>query len=151
MRKHVFIDMDGTITSFGSDLGKIIMKDEEFTGDFFATREPCWVMIDSILEVFDSKEWEYHILSKSPNEDCTRGKNEWLDINFPVKRDNRHFIAPDEDKCTFIVDYCFENDINIYDCALVDDLHQNLIDCEKIHVDSWHPSKVLNDGGKRYK
>lgn len=148
MKKHLFIDMDGTLTVFENNRGKIKTTESEFTEEFFETRTPCTPMIDAIKNIFDANEWEYHILSNSPNKACTRGKNKWLDEYFPVKHDNRHFLERDNNgyvkpKCNAILDYCFENDIELKDVAFIDDEYLNLVDVECINVEVWHPTKVL--------
>ena len=148
MKKHLFIDMDGTITVFENDRGKIKTNLDEFTEKFFKTRKPCDIMILAIENVFDKSEWEYHILSNSPSKECTKGKNEWLDRYFPIKLEYRHFLEGDKNGCrelksNAIVDWCFEHDVELKDVAFVDDEYKNLVDVECIHVASWHPSKVL--------
>ena len=149
MKKHLFIDMDGTLTVFENDRGKIKTRVEEFTEEFFETRTPCSPMIDAIKNTFDANEWEYHILSNSPSKEATAGKNKWLDMYFPVKRENRHFLEYDAErkyvkpKSNAIVDYCFENDVELKDVVFIDDEYKNLVDVETLCVESWHPTKVL--------
>ena len=151
-KKHLFIDMDGTLTCFESERGKIRVRSEEFTEEFFRTREPLIDMIRNIIVLFPQEEYEYHILSNCPNMESYVGKNAWLDQYFNVDKKNRHFLLRQNgriySKSNFIVDYCFENDINTYDCVIIDDTLQNLIDCETISIDAWHPSKVLCKGRK---
>ena len=147
-KKHVFIDMDGTLTVFENDRGKIITRENEFTEKFFETRKPCDIMIVAIMNLFDTNAWEYHILSNSPNKESTKGKNKWLDIYFPVKSEYRHFLEGDnqgkrESKSNAIINWCFENDVELKDVAFIDDDYSNLVDVETIRVDSYHPSKVL--------
>lgn len=107
-------------------------------------------MIDYITELFPNSEWEYHILSNSPSPECTEGKNIWLDRYFPVKKENRHFIEYNKEymkpKCNFIVDWCFEHDVELKDVAFIDDTYQNLKEVETLNIESWHPSKVLCKG-----
>lgn len=76
--KYLFIDMDGVLASFDNYQGKVATPPEDFTEDFFATREPVWELIDNIQRVFPEGEYEYHILSHSPNEESTKGKNRFL-------------------------------------------------------------------------
>lgn len=152
MKKHLFIDMDGTITCFENERGRVVTRNEEFTEEFFRTREPLVDMIRNIMVLFPEEEYEYHILSNCPNISSCIGKNAWLDEHFRVKNENRHFLFPRNggfySKSNFIVDYCFENNISTYDCVIIDDTIQNLIDCETISVSAWHPSKVLCKGRK---
>ena len=148
MKKHLFIDMDGTLTVFENDRGKIRTTESEFTEKFFETRTPCTPMIDAIKNVFDVNEWEYHILSNSPNKESTRGKHTWLDNNFPIQYEYRHILEYNEKgyrkpKCNAILDWCFEHDVELKDVAFVDDEYVNLRDVECIHIDAWHPTKVL--------
>lgn len=146
-KKHVFIDMDGTITSFENDRGKVVTRVDEFTKKFFITREPLWDMIFNIKLLFPKDEWEYHILSNSPSPECTEGKNIWLDKYFDIEKENRHFIEYNKEytrpKSNVIVDWCFENDVELKDVAFIDDTYENLKQVETLNIDSWHPSKVL--------
>lgn len=148
-KKHLFIDMDGTLTVFENNRGKVKTRIDEFTGEFFETRTPCLPMIDAIKNTFDANEWEYHILSNSPSKECTEGKNRWLDMYFPIKQENRHFLEYDVErryikpKSNAILDYCFENDIELKDVLFIDDDYKNLVDVETLNVESWHPTKVL--------
>lgn len=148
MKKHLFIDMDGTLTVFENDRGKIKTRIDEFTREFFETRTPCVPMIDAIKNIFDENEWEYHILSNSPNKESTAGKNKWLDMYFQIKRENRHFLERDNNgyikpKSNAIVDYCFEHDVELKDVVFIDDEYKNLVDVETLCIESWHPTKVL--------
>ena len=148
-KRHVFIDMDGTLTSFENEFGKVDITPDRFTKEFFETRKPCWAMIETIHELFNENEWEYHILSNSPNSESTLGKNIWLNKYFWVDKDNRHFLEANgngyrQPKVNVIVDYCFEHDIPLRDVVFVDDEIKNLIDCEKVSIESWHTSKVLS-------
>lgn len=151
--KHLFIDMDGVLSCFDNDRGKVITDVSEFTKEFFATRLPVWDMIYNIRVLFPETEYVYHVLSNSPNKESTEGKNLFLDKYFPIPYENRHFIewSPDKKQCksNFIVDYIFENDIKIENVAFIDDDYNNLVDVETLNVDCYHPSKVLTMGRRK--
>lgn len=151
--KHLFIDMDGVLSCFDNDRGKVITDVSEFTKEFFATRLPVWDMIYNIKVLFPETEYVYHILSSSPNKESTEGKNLFLDKYFPIPYKNRHFIEwnPNKKQCksNFIVDYIFENDIKIENVAFIDDDYNNLVDVETLNVECYHPSKVLTMGRRK--
>lgn len=143
MRKHVFIDMDGTIVEIIGVDGKVSVKDFRIPG-FFNRNRPNTYFMSCLKKVFPESEYEYHILSASPTQMGIIEKDKWLDKYFAIDDANRHFIFWKlEKKNKFILKWCIKNGVQPEDCILVDDELQNLIECEWFGIVARHTSWVM--------
>lgn len=147
MKKHVFIDMDGTIACFNSPENNVIISDWGVEG-LFIKREPIQIVINGINQIFKSD--EKYILSAYPHEVSKKEKDEWLDKYFPLESHRRFYVPfPDGSKADFIMSFCIGKNIKPSDCILIDDEFKHLAEAEKLGIESWHVSRLICEYEKR--
>lgn len=142
--KYLFIDMDATICDFGVGDGRVIVSDFTNEKGFFLNKSPIKIVLKAIEVLFPRSKYEYHILSASPTEMGVEEKEVWLDKNFFIEKEKRHFVRyPDESKAVYIQNFCLKHNINPVDCVLLDDTQRHLEEAEGVGVYVMHPINLI--------
>ena len=142
-KKHVFIDMDGTIADWFDPKG-IIGKEVDFYDNYFLEKEPIREVIASIKENF--KNDELYILSAAPHFKARIEKLAWLKKHFPeIKNDNIYFITYiKENKCSCLKKIMDDLKLDKDNVVLIDDHHDILKECEqKLKIQVYHPVHII--------
>lgn len=147
-KKYVFVDMDGTLASFENDKGKINLKLDEFTPNFFINRRPLQSNIKAIYDMFKT---DYiFILSAVPtiNYDIfVSEKCAWLDKHFNIPVHMRNFVKwPDNNKAEWLREFYMANNIDPHNIVLIDDEISTLKEAEAYGIKVYHPTYFQANG-----
>lgn len=141
MNKHVFVDMDGVLTTFGSENGTVTIGNWNRDG-LFLNRKPVTQMIELLFEMY--REDTLYILSAAPHQKAIMEKHAWLNIHFPIPLENRIFVGhPQADKGKVLHEWSKANMIDPKDIILIDDTHKFLFSAESYGFKVYHPSTIL--------
>jgi FMN phosphatase YigB (HAD superfamily) len=141
--KHVFIDMDGTITTFTGPNTKVYLTEEELnTPGLFYNKLPLTSLMTELINYFDNS--TLYILSASPSDHGIDEKNKWLDKYFPLPKENRYFVRyQQQDKVEKLIELITDLDIPKEDVILIDDDHKILFKAESLGIQVFHPSYFI--------
>jgi len=141
--KHILIDLDGVVSDYWPESGKINIK--EFEKGFFINKQPVKAVLKAITDVFPISECDYTIVSHSPHREANIEKSQWLLKHFPVNFEEIIYVKfPEESKIDYINKLIISKNWNKEEVCLIDDNHQILREVEKeCEIQVYHPSHIL--------
>ena len=142
-RKHIFVDMDGTVAAWQK-----LPVDHEgnidfVNGDVFLHARPMLPVISCLKELQESGSHIY-ILSASPNSVCNDQKTLWLAGYMPfVDVKDIYFVGNKDYKVVMLKALMRKLKIDPWDVSIVDDWNVPLRQATAAGIGAIHPSQIV--------
>jgi predicted kinase/histidinol phosphatase-like enzyme len=145
--EHIFIDMDGVIAA-QTNLPIVDGCIDFVNGEIHKWQEPVMPMIEKLLLL---QKWGYklYILSAIANSVCLDDKNEWLDKNFNIAKENRYFVNQGRHKAEMLDNVRRKLKLDKSQVVLIEDLHSTLQKVEERGMKPMHVSEFLTYNFKK--
>lgn len=139
--EHIFIDMDGVIAA-QTNLPIVDGCIDFVNGEIHKWQDPVMPIIEKLLLL---QKWGYklYILSAIANSVCLDDKNEWLDKNFNIAKEDRYFVNQGRHKAEMLDNVRRKLKLDKSQVVLIEDLHSTLQKVEERGMKPMHVSEFL--------
>jgi len=139
--RNIFVDMDGVIAA--QSVLPIINGEIDFAnGEVHKWQKPVKPIID-ILNELRGVGYYIRILSATANSIAYEEKQEWLDENFNIPREDRFFVNQGRHKAEMLENLQRKFKLHKKDVLLLDDFHDILKKVRERGMNSMHPSEFM--------